>query len=134
MIADARHLWHRHPAVRTGDQLSAGERAADAAVRGMGSWAFLAAQTIFIAVWVVANVYFLLFAWDRFPFILLNLMFSVQAAYAAPLILLASRRQDAKNAAVSVHTSDQVDRIDNKVDTVLSKLDELLETDRSGSR
>jgi len=86
--------WTRHPHVRTGDQLTTGERAADRAVRVMGSWAFLAGQTVLIVGWIILNLIGIVAHWDEYPFILLNLAFSTQAAYAAPLILLAARRQN----------------------------------------
>ncbi len=90
-----RHVdWSRHPHVRTGDDLTFGERAADKAVRFMGSWAFLTGQTVMIVGWIILNVIGIVAHWDEYPFILLNLAFSTQAAYAAPLILLAARRQN----------------------------------------
>jgi uncharacterized membrane protein len=100
------HLWRNHPAVRTGEDLTRGERAADLAVAGMGSWAFLGIQTAIIVCWIVVNVCAVILRFDPYPFILLNLAFSTQAAYAAPLILLAQRRQDTKNAEVALHTLD----------------------------
>lgn len=51
-------------------------------------------QTIFVALWVVLNCGVFVWQWDPYPFILLNLAFSTQAAYAAPLILLAQNRQE----------------------------------------
>ncbi len=60
----------------------------------MGSWAFLAGQTVLIVGWIILNLIGIVAHWDEYPFILLNLAFSTQAAYAAPLILLAARRQN----------------------------------------
>lgn len=91
-----RPAWHTHPTVRSGDQLSLGERAADAAVRAMGSWKFIGSLTGFMLVWVALNVVAIQFRWDVYPFVLMNLVLSTQAAYAAPLILLGQRRQDSK--------------------------------------
>ena len=76
-----------------------GERAADAVVAGMGSWRFVIAQSVIVAFWIAANVWLLSRPFDPFPFILLNLAFSTQAAYASPLILMASNRQAAKDRA-----------------------------------
>jgi uncharacterized membrane protein len=59
----------------------------------MGTARFLVAQTILVIIWIFINVFVVVLRWDPYPFILLNLMFSVQAAYAAPLILLAQNRQ-----------------------------------------
>ena len=82
--------WHRHPGVRTGEQLTLGERSADKMRNGMGSWAFVFGALAFLAVWMLVNRNS---GFDPYPFILLNLVFSTQAAYAAPLILLAQNRQ-----------------------------------------
>lgn len=67
---------------------------AERIARFLGTGKYLAWQTIFVVVWVLLNVGMFTFAWDPYPFILLNLAFSTQAAYAAPLILLAQNRQD----------------------------------------
>jgi len=69
---------------------SSGERAA----RFLGTGRYLAIQTIIVIVWIFLNVAVVALQWDPYPFILLNLAFSTQAAYAAPLILLAQNRQD----------------------------------------
>jgi len=62
--------------------------------RFLGTGRFLAMQTVIVIVWIVLNVVAVFGQWDPYPFILLNLAFSTQAAYAAPLILLAQNRQD----------------------------------------
>jgi uncharacterized membrane protein len=62
--------------------------------RFLGTGRFLAIQTVIVIVWIVLNVFAYSLRWDPYPFILLNLAFSTQAAYAAPLILLAQNRQD----------------------------------------
>jgi len=62
--------------------------------RFLGTGRFLAAQTVVVAVWITLNLAAVSLRWDPYPFILLNLAFSTQAAYAAPLILLAQNRQD----------------------------------------
>lgn len=69
-------------------------RMAENVARFLGTGKYLAWQTIFVIVWVILNIGLFAFAWDPYPFILLNLAFSTQAAYAAPLILLAQNRQD----------------------------------------
>jgi uncharacterized membrane protein len=80
---------------------TSGERIADAAARGIGSWRFIIIQTILVAIWVLLNVSAWKFKWDPYPFILLNLMFSVQAAYTGPILLLASNRQAQKDRAIA---------------------------------
>jgi len=62
--------------------------------RFLGTGRYLAMQTVFVIVWIVLNLFAVGLQWDPYPFILLNLAFSTQAAYAAPLILLAQNRQE----------------------------------------
>ncbi|MCU1669482.1 MAG: hypothetical protein JWP40_2409 [Blastococcus sp.] len=68
-------------------------RFAEGIARFLGTGRFLAVQTIIVIVWIGLNVFAVRQRWDPYPFILLNLAFSTQAAYAAPLILLAQNRQ-----------------------------------------
>jgi uncharacterized membrane protein len=63
----------------------------------MGSWRFIVIQTIVILVWIGINLLAYLSRWDPYPFILLNLLFSVQSAYAAPIIMMAQNRQSARD-------------------------------------
>ena len=67
---------------------------AERIARFLGTGRFLAAQTVVVIVWITLNLTAMSLRWDPYPFILLNLAFSTQAAYAAPLILLAQNRQD----------------------------------------
>ncbi len=76
-----------------------GDKVADAVVSMLGSWKFIIIQTIVVAVWIVSNLWLLAHPFDPYPLILLNLVFSTQAAYASPLILMASNRQAAKDRA-----------------------------------
>ena len=69
-------------------------RVSEAIARYFGTARYLAIQSVVVAVWLVLNTVGLMHHWDKYPFILLNLLFSTQAAYAAPLILLAQNRQD----------------------------------------
>jgi len=85
-----------------------GERVADAAARAIGSWKFIIIQTIFVIFWVILNIVAWTNHWDPYPFILLNLMFSVQAAYTGPILLLASNRQAAKDRAVAQRDDDEL--------------------------
>jgi uncharacterized membrane protein len=74
-------------------------RFSEAIARFLGTGRFLVAQTFLVLVWIVLNTVGLVKHWDPYPFILLNLAFSTQAAYAAPLILLAQNRQDDRDRA-----------------------------------
>jgi uncharacterized membrane protein len=85
-----------------------GARVADKVTTFLGSWKFLVIQTCVVGIWLIGNVV-LLFHFDPFPFILLNLAFSTQAAYAAPLILLAGNRQSVRDRMTLEHTASQAD-------------------------
>jgi uncharacterized membrane protein len=69
-------------------------RLSERIARFLGTGRFLAAQTVIVVIWITLNLAAVSLRWDPYPFILLNLAFSTQAAYAAPLILLAQNRQD----------------------------------------
>lgn len=76
---------------------SPGDRLADKVTNIMGSWGFIVTQTLVILVWVGINLIAYFLRWDPYPFILLNLLFSVQSAYAAPIIMMAQNRQSARD-------------------------------------
>jgi uncharacterized membrane protein len=82
--------------------------------RYFGTVTYIVAQTVIVAAWIALNVIAVSARWDPYPFILLNLAFSTQAAYAAPLILLAQNRQadrDKANAeADAKHRQEEADR------------------------
>lgn len=75
------------------DERTFGQRVADGTAHVLGSWGFIIAQTVVVAAWVVLNLTAWLQHWDPYPFILLNLLFSVQAAYAAPVLMMSQNRQ-----------------------------------------
>jgi len=85
--------WHeRHLA-----SLTFGDRIADSVANGMGSWKFIIWQTIIVIFWMALNVVGFVRHWDVYPFILLNLIFSTQAAYAAPIIMMSQNRQNKRD-------------------------------------
>jgi uncharacterized membrane protein len=88
----------RDPNKLHADSLTLGQRVADRVAATMGSWPFIIVQSVILAFWIVLNVTELIWrAWDPYPFILLNLMLSFQAAYAAPIIMMSQNRQAAKD-------------------------------------
>jgi uncharacterized membrane protein len=104
---------HLHPVNQLHhDEATLGERVADKAASGIGSWTFLIIQTIAVAAWVTLNAYGFVHRWDPFPFILLNLLFSVQAAYTGPVLLLAGNRQAQKDRLTLEHASMEADKAD----------------------
>jgi uncharacterized membrane protein len=77
--------------------LSVGDRLADSVANGMGSWRFIIIQSGFVLVWMTLNIIGFVYHWDPYPFILLNLIFSTQAAYAAPIIMMSQNRQSERD-------------------------------------
>ncbi len=97
---------HRHSHVKNANQvaterLSRGERVADATARTIGSWRFIGAQSVILIIWILLNGLGWLNSWDPYPFILLNLLLSFQAAYSAPVIMMSQNRQAAKDRLTS---------------------------------
>lgn len=92
-------------------------RFAEATARFMGSPSFVLYMTIFVTAWIVANVVLAKvgYAWDEYPFILLNLAFSTQASYSAPLIMLAQNRQDDRDRVTAEQDRQRAER--NLADT-----------------
>jgi uncharacterized membrane protein len=81
--------WHEKHV----ETLTFGQLLADKLAIVMGSWPFIAGQSIIILTWIILNVIGFINHWDPYPFILLNLVFSILAAYAAPIIMMAQNRQ-----------------------------------------
>ncbi len=92
--------WRRHPAIRTGDQLSLGERAADRMRNSMGSWAFVFGSLFFLACWMLLNRNT---GFDPYPFILLNLLLSCVAALQGAILLIAAKRSDQISTELAQH-------------------------------
>ena len=114
-------VW-RHPVnVLLHANAPLGVRVANGVTGFMGSWKFIIIQTIVVGVWVVGNIY-LLFHFDPYPFIFLNLAFSTQAAYAAPLILLASNQSATRDRATLEHAAKEAEEGDVKDDELMTRL------------
>jgi len=99
---------HKHPVNQLfHDEATVGERVADKASAGIGSWWFLGIQSVLIVAWVIVNsVEFFTHRWDIYPFILLNLVFTIQAAYTGPVLLLSGNRQAQKDRLRLEHTAE----------------------------
>ena len=105
------------------DEASIGERVADRLATGIGSWTFLGIQSLLIAVWIGLNAFGLFVAhWDPYPFILLNLAFTVQAAYTGPVLLLAGNRQAQKDRLRLEHAAEQAEETDRHTIEVLKEI------------
>ncbi len=79
------------------EQLTFGQRVADRFAQVIGSWRFIIIQSVMLAVWIALNVTAYVYHWDPYPFILLNLAMSFQAAYAAPILMMSQNRQAEKD-------------------------------------
>ena len=89
---------HDHPPVISvnelaEEQISFGQKAADRIASTVGSWRFIITQSVLLIVWIALNVTAYLQHWDPYPFILMNLLLSTQAAYTAPMIMMSQNRQ-----------------------------------------
>lgn len=91
--------WHEAHA----ESMTRAQRIADKMANVMGSWAFIITQTVFVALWMILNVVAYVQHWDPYPFILLNLLFSTQAAYAAPIIMMSQNRQNERDREQARH-------------------------------
>ena len=79
------------------DQLTLGQKVADIVAGGMGSWNFIIGQASLMIIWIVLNLVGWFYHWDVYPFVLLNLAMSAQAAFATPLLLMSQNRQAEKD-------------------------------------
>ena len=123
MKRDPRH--NQHPVNRVLiEDATVGERLADQIAAGIGSWRFLIVQTIAVVSWVGLNIVGLVNRWDPYPFILLNLLFSVQAAYTGPVLLLAGNRQAQKDRLTLEHAATEADKADRQNLEILNKIAE----------
>lgn len=77
-----------------------GQKAADIVTSVIGSWKFIVIQSCILSIWVVLNITAFIHHWDPYPFILMNLLLSLQAAYTAPIIMMSNNRQAAKDRAI----------------------------------
>ena len=125
------------------DTLSFGQRIADKVANGMGSWRFIIWQTIFVIIWMALNVIGFIRHWDVYPFILLNLIFSTQAAYAAPIIMMAQNRQSERDRLqaqadfdTNIEAKEEIEALQlqlnkietEKLDKIISMLEEMKKT------
>jgi uncharacterized membrane protein len=116
---------HKHPVnVLHHDEATFGEMLADQIAAGIGSWKFLIIQTFAVLCWVALNIVGLVKHWDPFPFILLNLLFSVQAAYTGPVLLLAGNRQAQKDRLTLEHAAEEAEKADAQNVEILKAIKE----------
>jgi len=108
--------WHHHPGVRSGNDLTVGERAADKMRNAMGSWPFVFSFFAVMILWAFTNSIFFVHVlhhhpFDPYPYILLNLFLSMMAGVQAAALLIAAKRSDAIASEVAIHTASNTDDI-----------------------
>ena len=122
--------WHE----KHSDSLEFGQRLADSVANGMGSWRFIIIQSILVVLWMGLNVIGFIAHWDVYPFILLNLLFSTQAAYAAPIIMMAQNRQNERDRhqaeadyQTNLDAKKEIEALQEQLSTIeINKLDKIL--------
>jgi uncharacterized membrane protein len=111
-----------------GYKLTLGQRIADRVAATMGSWRFIIIQTTILIFWIALNITAFVQRWDPYPFILLNLALSFQAAYAAPFIMMSQNRQqdiDRREAAndykINIKAELEIELLHQKIDELREK-------------
>src|SRR5579862_63731 len=121
------HRKHGKTSARTGSQLTIGQRIADDVAATMGSWKFIIIQSIILLIWIVLNITAYVEQWDPYPFILLNLALSFQAAYAAPFIMMSQNRQQDIDRKAAEHDYQINVKAELEIELLHQKIDELRE-------
>jgi CRP/FNR family cyclic AMP-dependent transcriptional regulator len=107
------------------ERMTLGQRVADKVADTIGSWPFITIQTIILTIWIILNVTAWIKRWDPYPFILLNLMLSFQAAYSGPVIMMSQNRQSAKDR-IAAEVDHQVNtKAELEINNLIRRLDEL---------
>ena len=115
-------IGHAHPVnVIQHDEATLGERVADRMSAGIGSWTFLIAQSILIAIWITLNIVGLVRHWDPYPFFLLNFGFTLQAAFTGPVLLLAGKRQSEKDRLMLEHAAAEAEESEHRTIDILQE-------------
>ena len=113
----------KHPITRRlHDDRTRGERLADTIADRIGSWRFLIIQTTLVALWIGFNLLGLALRWDPYPFVLLSLMFSVQAAYTGPILLLSQNRSAQRDRIMAEHDYATNEKAEQLTESLLSEV------------
>ena len=100
-----------------------GERLADAVANNVGSWTFIALQSVLLCLWIIANSVAWFMSWDPYPFILLNLVLSFQAAFTAPIIMMSQNRQSSIDRRNAQHDYDVNTKAELEIELLHQKVD-----------
>jgi uncharacterized membrane protein len=120
---------HEHPPVvnvnrRHDESLTSGERIADRFAEVMGSWSFIIIQSLILSGWIALNIIAYMRHWDPYPFILLNLALSFQAAYAAPIIMMSQNRQADKDRLMAEQDYQVNMKAEQEVKSIMQHLEQ----------
>jgi uncharacterized membrane protein len=142
-LGPAAHYHHDHPPVRSVNDVAAqamtlGQRVADKVAAAVGSWPFIIIQSLMLFAWMAFNVYLaamehthpgFLKSWDPYPFILLNLVLSFQAAYTGPVVMMSQNRQSEKDRLMAENDFQINKKAEREIEVIMKHLahqDELL--------
>ncbi len=104
---------------------SFGERASDNLSKWAGSWVFIISFLVFLAIWMIINIYAWINTWDPYPFILLNLVLSCLAALQAPIILMSQNRQSQKDRIKAEYDYKVNRKAEKEIENILKKLNRI---------
>lgn len=107
------------------ERMTFGQRVADKVADTIGSWPFIITQTAILTVWIILNVTAWIQRWDPYPFILLNLMLSFQAAYSGPVIMMSQNRQAAKDRLAAEIDHQVNTKAELEINNLMRRMDEL---------
>jgi uncharacterized membrane protein len=124
-----RRLRGQEAAPGTAPRLTLGQKIADQVAATIGSWSFIIIQSSVLFVWIVLNVTAFVQRWDPYPFILLNLALSFQAAYAAPFIMMSQNRQQDIDRKQAENDRQVNIKAELEIELLHQKIDELRETE-----
>jgi uncharacterized membrane protein len=110
-------------------EFTTGQRIADQVAATMGSWKFIIIQSVILLAWIALNITAFVEQWDPYPFILLNLALSFQAAYAAPFIMMSQNRQQDIDRQAAEHDHQINIKAELEIELLHQKVDQLRETE-----
>jgi uncharacterized membrane protein len=123
-----RHVHRHKPVININqvdaEKLTTGQRIADRLAAVMGSWSFIIVQSVILAIWICFNVVAYIQHWDPYPFILLNLALSFQAAYAAPIIMMSQNRQSTKDRLMAEQDYEINLKAEDELKAIMSHLEQ----------
>ena len=135
-LGPAAYYHHDHPPVRSVNDMAAqsmtlGQRVADRVATAVGSWPFIIVQSLMLCLWMSFNIYLAamehahpgyLKAWDPYPFILLNLVLSFQAAYTGPVVMMSQNRQSEKDRLMAENDFEVNKKAEREIEVIMQHL------------